>query len=145
MDAQLIDYVGSGSAPNLDRVQHLLKQMLSKIGMHMERRGYSAGDGAALDEADPDGQTVDGDAAQPGAVSPGQSLSGQIMSDQEVLKALDMIISYYERNEPSSPVPLLIKRAKRLVGKSFVDIIRDISPDALAQVNVVSGEEEAYE
>ena len=56
-----------------------------------------------------------------------------------------MIISYYERSEPSSPVPLLIKRAKRLVGKSFVDIIRDISPDAMSQVQMVSGEEDQVE
>jgi type VI secretion system protein ImpA len=56
-----------------------------------------------------------------------------------------MIISYYERSEPSSPVPLLIKRAKRLVGKSFVDIIRDISPDAMSQVQMVSGEEDQME
>jgi type VI secretion system protein ImpA len=53
-----------------------------------------------------------------------------------------MIIRYYEQHEPSSPLPLLLKRAKRLVGRSFVDIIRDISPDAMTQVQVVSGEEE---
>ena len=51
-----------------------------------------------------------------------------------------MIIHHYERREPSSPVPLLIKRAKRLVDKSFVDIIRDLSPDAISQVQMVSGD-----
>ncbi len=56
-----------------------------------------------------------------------------------------MIINHYEQNEPSSPVPLLIKRAKRLVGRSFVDIIRDLSPDAMSQVKMVSGEEESPE
>ena len=58
-------------------------------------------------------------------------------------------MQYYERKEPSSPVPLVLKRAKRLVGKSFVYIIRDLSPDAMSQVRMVSGEkdgeEEAYE
>ena len=72
-----------------------------------------------------------------------QELSGQISSNQDIHKALDMIIVYYEQNEPSSPVPLLLKRAKRLVGRTFVDIIRNISPDALPQVQMVSGEEEA--
>jgi type VI secretion system protein ImpA len=48
-----------------------------------------------------------------------------------------------KKNEPSSPVPLLLKRAKRLVGLSFVDIIRNLSPDAMAQVQMVSGEEES--
>jgi hypothetical protein len=39
----------------------------------------------------------------------------------------------------------LIKRAKRLVGKSFVDIIRDLSPDAMSQVKMVSGDEDQPE
>lgn len=77
-----------------------------------------------------------------GLGSRGQQLSGSITSNQEVLKALDMILAYYQHSEPSSPVPLLIKRAKRLVGKSFVDIIRDLSPDAMAQVKMVSGDED---
>ena len=72
-----------------------------------------------------------------------QELSGQITSNQDVHKALDMIIVYYEQNEPSSPVPLLLRRAKRLVGRTFVDIIRNISPDAMTQVNMISGEKES--
>ena len=77
-----------------------------------------------------------------GLGSQGQQLSGRLASNQDVLKALDMILAYYQQSEPSSPVPLLIKRAKRLVGKSFVDIIRDLSPDAMAQVKMVSGDED---
>ena len=76
---------------------------------------------------------------------PEQELSGRVTSNQDVLKALDMIINHYEQKEPSSPVPLLIKRAKRLVGRSFVDIIRDISPDAMSQVQMVSGEADVPE
>ncbi len=74
-----------------------------------------------------------------------QKLSGQIRSNQDIHKALDMIIQYYEQHEPSSPVPLLLKRAKRLVGRTFVDIIRDISPDAMTQVQMVSGEEAPHD
>lgn len=80
---------------------------------------------------------------KPSAAEPMEhQLSGQITSNQDIHKALDMIIVYYEQNEPSSPVPLLLKRAKRLVGRTFVDIIRNISPDAMPQVQMVSGEEE---
>ena len=140
LDNQLVDYVGAGSAPNLDRLKQLLKQMQSKTAAYLELRGYGSEGSASTD----DGVSADdpaSDASQPAGVM-GNALSGQISSDQDVLKALDMIINYYEKNEPSSPVPLVIKRAKRLVGRSFVDIIRDLSPDAISQVQLVSGESE---
>ncbi len=150
LDQMLIERVGASSVPDFSRLESLLRQMQSKTGMYMERRGYGADASSANDpgrqaEGDPGngdaGQTADG--AAPIVSGPG--LTGSLTSTQDVLKALDMIISYYERSEPSSPVPLLIKRAKRLVGKSFVDIIRDISPDAMSQVQMVSGEEDQVE
>ncbi len=153
LDSQLVERVGADTAPNFNRLDHLLKQMQSKVSGYMARRGYAA-PGASPEDGTPDA----GEAAAPpttdqagtptaavGAGVLGAALSGQITSDQDVLKALEMITSYYERNEPSSPVPLLLRRAKRLVGKSFVDIIRDLSPDAISQVQMVSGEEESSE
>ena len=153
-----MDRVGSTAAPNFRRLEHLLQQMQSKTSMYMARRGY----GQDMSSREPTQATIENDsdptrsnsnAAPTNAGNPtvstggasGQALSGRVTSNQDVLKALDMIISHYEQNEPSSPVPLLIKRAKRLVGKSFVDIIRDLSPDAMSQVKVVSGEEEPPE
>jgi type VI secretion system protein ImpA len=137
LDQTLVERVGASSAPNLDRILRLLRQMQSKTGHYLESRGY----GLAPDDSDPEGSPADAD----GAVASTKQLSGQISSHQDVHKALEMIITFYEQNEPSSPVPLLLKRAKRLVGKSFVDIIRDISPGAIPQVQAVSGENESGE
>lgn len=44
-----------------------------------------------------------------------------------------------ERNEPSHPAPLLIQRAQRLMTKSFVEIIRDLAPDGMGQVQMLAG------
>jgi len=66
-------------------------------------------------------------------------VSGEITCSQDVVRTLDMIISYYEANEPSSPVPLLLQRAKRLISVDFMEILRDIAPDALAQAEQVTG------
>ena len=154
LDKALIERVGTTVAPNFGRVEHLLQQMQSKIGMYMERRGYSP-DVSLLKQtqtkikniiteirSNPNESPADTENL---TISAGQPLSGRVTSNKDVLKALDMIINHYERNEPSSPVPLLIKRAKRLVGRSFVDIIRDLSPDAMSQVKMVSGEEDPPE
>lgn len=163
MDTFLIDHVGAGSAPDFSRLERLLNQIKSKVGDYLERRGYGTDVslikhiktkmGSYLDRKHPNSSPSDSNLSESegdeGNDSRGggplQTLSGQITSKQEVLKALDLIVNYYEQNEPSSPVPLLIKRAKRLVGKSFVDIIRDLSPDAISQVRMVSGEQDEPE
>jgi type VI secretion system protein ImpA len=70
---------------------------------------------------------------------PAKRLSGEITSTADVSAALDKIIRYYQRSEPSSPVPLLLQRAKRLVSQDFMEILRDIAPDALPQAENVTG------
>jgi type VI secretion system protein ImpA len=67
----------------------------------------------------------------------------EINSREDVIRVLDKIVSYYERAEPSSPIPLLIKRSKRLVSASFLDIVRDIASDGLAQVENLRGKDES--
>jgi type VI secretion system protein ImpA len=74
-----------------------------------------------------------------GAGTPAARDSGQIASREDVVRTLGRLCDYYARYEPSSPVPLLLKRAQRLVTGSFVDILRDLAPDALTQVEKVFG------
>ncbi len=56
-----------------------------------------------------------------------------------MLAALDQICAYYERFEPSSPIPLLLRRARRLVAGSFEDIVKDLLPDAVGTVESLRG------
>ena len=36
-------------------------------------------------------------------------------------------------------MPLLLDRAKRLVSKSFLEVLEDIAPESLAQVRLIGG------
>jgi len=77
-----------------------------------------------------------------GTASPlegGASSAGEIRSRKDALLALERICRYFDQSEPSSPVPLLLRRAQRLVSKSFVEIVRDICPEAMGQINAISG------
>jgi len=65
--------------------------------------------------------------------------SDLVGSRDDVIKSLDKICKYYERHEPSSPIPLLIKRCRRLVNKSFLEIVSDLAPDGLKQARLVVG------
>ncbi|MEL6107641.1 MAG: hypothetical protein AAFU85_16505, partial [Planctomycetota bacterium] len=49
------------------------------------------------------------------------------------------VCDFYEINEPSSPLPLLIRRAQRLASASFLDILRDVAPDGLIQAEALGG------
>jgi type VI secretion system protein ImpA len=80
-------------------------------------------------------------AAHPAAPAPGPP-SGVIRNRDDVIMLLDKICSYYERNEPSSPLPLLLQRCRRLAASSFLDIMKDLAPAALQQVEVIAGKTE---
>ena len=70
------------------------------------------------------------------------SPEGEIRSRQDVVMLLQKICLYYDRIEPSSPVPLMLKRAARLAEMDFMEILEDLSPDAIAQVRIITGEKE---
>jgi len=58
-----------------------------------------------------------------------------------VVRALDRICDYYRQFEPSSPVPYILKRAQRLAKMNFMEIVSELTPDAITAVKVVTGTE----
>jgi type VI secretion system protein ImpA len=76
--------------------------------------------------------------AVPAAAAAGFT-GGAIQSRQDAVRALDAVAEYFRRNEPSSPIPLFVERAKRLVAKDFLEVLADIAPDALAVARSAGG------
>lgn len=66
-------------------------------------------------------------------------LPDELNSREQVLAALDKILSYYERREPASPIPLLLRRVKRLVPMDFLDLMEDLAPSAVKQLKEIGG------
>jgi type VI secretion system protein ImpA len=99
-------------------------------------QGYLAKRGYVTTTSEEGAMSGIGDSPQTVAAQP---ISGEIRSTQDVLQALEKICHYYERNEPSSPIPLLLRRAQRLVSKNFMDIIRELVPEASSQIENISG------
>jgi type VI secretion system protein ImpA len=46
---------------------------------------------------------------------------------------------YFQRQEPNSPIPLLINRALRIAEMNFIDLLKDIVPDSLSQGKNILG------
>lgn len=79
-------------------------------------------------------------------IAPGESATkssitsaGELQSRQDALRLLDQVSDFLLRTEPGNPAPLLIERAKRLIGVSFLDIIAELAPDALDSVRHTTG------
>ncbi|HEX4351542.1 MAG TPA: type VI secretion system protein TssA [Polyangiales bacterium] len=62
-----------------------------------------------------------------------------IRSRADIGRALDRICAYYDQHEPSSPVPILLRRAKRLSTMQFVDIVRELAPGGMAEIDTLRG------
>ena len=67
---------------------------------------------------------------------------GRIQSPEDVRRRLDELCEYYAKAEPSSPVPILLRRAQRLVGKSFADLMQDLAPGGLSELRTIAGPDE---
>lgn len=128
------DKVIASSGPNFSKLTEVLRAADKALSVRLERRGVVA---APTGEAGATGE------AGPGAGAAGPSMSGEINSREDVIRVLDKICLYYERVEPSSPIPILLKRSKRLVSANFLDILKDIAPDGLSQAENLRGRDPA--
>ena len=69
------------------------------------------------------------------------AVPGEIRNRQDALQTLDRVIRYLEQAEPGNPAPLLIARAKKLIGVSFFEIMADLAPNALDTIETVTGKQ----
>jgi type VI secretion system protein ImpA len=96
-----------------------------------------AAQGAEGTSAAEGGEAV-GDA--PPATGGGVALATRgIATREDAIRMLDKVIEYLNKAEPSNPAPLLIQRAKRLIGADFMAIMADLAPDAVGAVEHISG------
>jgi type VI secretion system protein ImpA len=124
---------GGGRGPDLSPLAGLIRQASSAVQPRLDaRRGVASSE-------DSTGTATDGGN---GAAQASRAGRGEIASRDDVIRALDQICAYYARYEPSSPLPMLLERCKRLVPMSFVEIVRDIVPDAMSQVELIAGRRE---
>lgn len=133
IEVTLVRHVGSSQALNLDA----LTRPLRKAHEFLSRQHGGADEGADAPGADDaDGAAPTGEGAARGARS---GISGDIGSRDDVVRMLDKLTQYYARHEPSSPIPILLDRAKRLVPMNFFEIMQDLAPDGIAQLTVIRG------
>ena len=127
---ELLDREISGASAELKPMAADLRELGTTLAEFLGRRGIG------------DGADVGGEGDESDAAVQQERISGTITSRADVVRTIDLICDYYARNEPSSPVPILLRRAKRLVDKGFMDIVRDLTPGGVTEAETFAGLEE---
>jgi len=126
IDAKMRDAAGTEAAPGFDGLTAQLARIAQVLQAQMARHPESAAPASAGGNSTP---------------APGQTLSsdGVVRSREDAIRALDAVAEFFRRTEPSSPIPLFLSRAKRLVSKDFLEVLADIAPEAVAQARAAGG------
>ena len=120
--------VTTGDAPDMERLGTVLKPVAQGI----ER---------ILSSARPaDAETATEEMIDAGTGGVGRAgISGQVNTREDARRALDRVCEYLERHEPSNPASLFARRAQRMLDMNFLDIMRELSPDSINQLQTLTG------
>lgn len=113
-----LEKTGGTESPDFALSYETLGRVKKAIGAFHSVPGATAG-----------GQEGAADAAADPRLAAGDVTS--IRSRTDVLRAIDAIADYYRQHEPSSPVPVLLERARGWVSLPFMDVLADILPDGV--------------
>ena len=83
-----------------------------------------------------------GSAADTGAKTPPAGsgpVGGEIRNRADVVEVLAALIRFYQRTEPTSPVPYLLSRVKRVVQMDFMEIVSEFGLTASPSIDEVFG------
>jgi len=125
IDAKMRDAAGTEATPLFDplmvQLQRMTQVLRAQIAVH------------------PDSAAATLSGVEAGAATEAATQSGPVKSRQDAIRALDAVADFFKRTEPSSPIPLFLARAKRLVSKDFLEVLEDIAPEALPQARAAGG------
>ena len=76
-------------------------------------------------------------AAAPAPTLDWQQVTLHSRADAELM--LEKVRLYFQQHEPSHPAPIMLERVQRLIQLDFLDIIRDLAPDAVTQLQGLFG------
>jgi type VI secretion system protein ImpA len=124
IDATMGEAAGTDATPTFDALRAQLTRMTQvlrdRVAAHPDAdKGALAGDAGSSADDGPFG--------------------GVVKSRQDAIRALDAVAEFFRRTEPSSPIPLFLARAKRLVSKDFLEVLADIAPEAVSQARAAGG------
>lgn len=138
--------LGSQWMPEPSRCELALRRICHEVGEPPGAGAHDAGvaqrDASAHGKADADQDRTDRGNGRNGASAvppPHIWRDVEFTNLADVALVLDKMCRYFEDHERSHPAPLLLRRVQRLLTLDFYEIVRDIAPESLQQVELLSG------
>lgn len=124
---------GDETGLTLPEITEFLQLVRATLVKAMSQTGDATETPTTADEA------PSGAAPAPATVS----TPGSIATRKDVEKMLDGIIAFYEKSEPSSPIPHLARRMRRMVPMNFLQLMEEVAPSGMKEFRNVAGVEDA--
>jgi type VI secretion system protein ImpA len=119
-----------------ERVLKLLQRIRSQLEAALDEGGAASPDGAGSGQ----GSQTERQNSSTAVNNKSGSGSGALQSRDDARRMILEISRFLEQTEPGHPAPLFLKRAERLLGlKDFFAIIGDMAPDALSEMERITG------
>ncbi len=113
-----------GMAPNLDRLREEARRL----------RAFAA---AVVDSKRPPEPEASAAGGEEGAPAGPAAAQGPIGGREQALRQLDAVRDWFARVEPSSPVPMMIDRVKRMANMNFVELVGNLSPSGFEEAKAI--------
>ncbi|MBX4956775.1 type VI secretion system protein TssA [Rhizobium lentis] len=125
--------------PDLSRFLQRMSATLERAKRHAQQESQKE-DTAGGEPAPAAAASVAADQAPSG---PATVFPSRLSSRDEVTRCIDLIIAFYDRTEPSSPIPHLARRIKRMVPMDFLELMEDLAPSGLKEFRLLAGVSES--
>lgn len=128
------------SVPELARfIDRVIGSLEKRKGAPVEMPAEVAAEPSPAAKANGHADPANGYAAPAASGASAAGLPDRISSREEVVKCLDLVISFYDRTEPSSPIPHLARRVRRMVHMDFLELMEDLAPSGLKEFRLLAG------
>ncbi|MGB0127289.1 MAG: type VI secretion system protein TssA [Rhodocyclaceae bacterium] len=134
IEASVASRIGNARGADMGPLAKALGEIRKVLAHWLAQREASA-DAAEPDAAE-DGAGASTEAES--APAPRPSRSG-FRSREDVVRGLEEMCRYFMQHEPSSPVPILLTRARRWVSMDFIEVLRDMVPEAAQEAERLRG------
>jgi hypothetical protein len=134
----------AGDSPSLGPVLSMLRTIIDDCGGFLAL--FPEADGAVADAGSEPAavEPAAGAPSSPGsAARPAAFTVTAPRSRTDAVTAINAVIQFFEENEPTSPVPLMLKRVRGWIEMDFLQLLNEIAPSAVddAQRLLASAEE----
>jgi len=123
----------SGQRPSLD----LLQQTLRRVGeFYTEQDAEAAAENGDAEGGDGgEGDEIGGAGGGAGKTP----RSGGLASRADAVRMLQQIATFLRKAEPSSPAPMFVDRAIKLLQMDFTAIVKELMPDSKDRIEMLGG------